>query len=130
MPGEEKKKILIVEDDESMRETLWVILKQEYQVLTAVNGEQALEILEADRDIRLVMLDILLPGIDGIEVLRRIKEKRFRAGVIMVSVVRDVETVVEAMKLGALTYIDKRFDFRGLLDLVGESVRNAEGEGG
>lgn len=113
-----------------MRETLWVILKQEYQVLTAVNGEQALEILEADRDIRLVMLDILLPGIDGIEVLRRIKEKRFRAGVIMVSVVRDVETVVEAMKLGALTYIDKRFDFRGLLDLVGESVRNAEGEGG
>ena len=127
MAEQTARKILIVEDDESMREILWVILKSDYQVMVAEDGESALKILAEEKDLKLVLLDILLPGIDGIEVLKRIKEKGYPVGVIMVSVVRDVDTVVQAMKLGAMDYIDKRFDFRGLNGLVAKAIEEIEG---
>lgn len=120
------RKILIVDDDLGMRETLEVILKGAYQVILAENGEFALEVLEKDKGILLVLLDIILPSMNGIEVLKRIKEMQIEAGVIMMSVVRDAEVVVESMKLGAMDYITKEFDFDGVLNMVGKAIDEIE----
>lgn len=110
-------KILVVDDDESMRDTVEAILKGTYQVLKAESGEKALEILERN-DIPLVLLDIKLPGMSGVEVLRQIKALYPRVEVIMISVLTDIDTVRECLSLGAVDYFTKEFDYDLLLPSV------------
>src|SRR5213082_2491853 len=94
------KAVLIVDDDEGMRDTLTAILKREYRVLRVASGEAALPILQRE-DIDLVLLDVRLPGISGFEVLRIVKENYSLIEVIVISAMNDVETAVTAMKFGA-----------------------------
>ncbi len=92
-----------------------------YKILTAQNGEQALELLVSN-DIDLVMLDVIMPEMDGIEVLRRIKELRPSIPVIMMSAQGTFEMAVNATKLGAYDFIEKAsFD----LDPMLVKIRNA-----
>ncbi|MBI2877813.1 MAG: sigma-54-dependent Fis family transcriptional regulator [Candidatus Tectomicrobia bacterium] len=102
--------ILIIDDDEGMRDTLEVILRREYQVLKAASGEQGLMVLK-DQEVSLVFLDIRMPGMNGLEVLQEIK--RFYPGmiVVMISVVTDPDTVARALALGAQDYLTKEFDY-------------------
>src|SRR6201987_1490079 len=111
------KAVLIVDDGEGMRDTLTAILKREYRVLWVASGEAALPILQRE-DIDLVLLDVRLPGINGFEVLRIIKENYSLVEVIMISAITDVETAVQAMKHGAYHYITKDFDYDQLRSLV------------
>lgn len=111
------KTVLIVDDDEGMRDTLTAILKREYRVLRAQSGEAALTILVRD-DVDLVLLDVRLPGISGFEVLRIVKENYSLTEVIMISAINEVETAVQAMKHGAYHYITKDFDYDQLRSLV------------
>ena len=67
------KTVLIVDDDEGMRDTLTAILKREYRVLRVASGEAALPILNRE-DVDLILLDVRLPGISGFEVLRIVRE--------------------------------------------------------
>jgi len=120
------KIILIVEDDISMRELLNVVLKNQYEVFLAEDGETALKILKEENGIRLILLDIVLPGINGLEVLKKIKEMPIEVGVIMMSIVKEVETVVEAMKLGAMDYITKEFDYDCFLKMIGKAFDEIE----
>src|SRR5438552_304857 len=111
------KVVLIVDDDEGMRDTLTAILKRDYRVLRAASGEAALPILNRE-DIDLILLDVRLPGISGFEVLRIVKENYSLVEVIMISAVNDIETAVQAMKHGAYHYITKEFDYDQLRSLV------------
>jgi DNA-binding NtrC family response regulator len=114
------KTVLIVDDDEGMRDTLTAILKREYRVLRVASGEAALPVLNKD-DVDLVLLDVRLPGISGFEVLRIVKENYSLVEVVMISAINEVETAVQAMKHGAYHYITKDFNY----DQLRAVVRNA-----
>jgi two-component system response regulator AtoC len=105
----EKKKVLVVDDEESMRHMLSLILKREgYAVLTAGDGKEALALAEAHL-FDFVLLDVVMPGMDGLEVLKTLKERKVEATVIMMSAYGNLDTAVEAMKGGAYDYISKPF---------------------
>jgi DNA-binding NtrC family response regulator len=114
------KTILICDDDQGMRDTLTAILKREYRVLRVSSGEAALPILNRE-DVDLMLLDVRLPGISGFEVLRIVKENYSLIEVVMISAVSEIETAVQAMRLGAYHYITKDFDY----DQLRSIVRNA-----
>ncbi|UCD85325.1 MAG: sigma-54-dependent Fis family transcriptional regulator [Deltaproteobacteria bacterium] len=105
-----KPTILIVDDDEGMRDTLESILRDDYDVLKAGDGEEALGILE-DKNVNIVFLDIIMPGMDGLTVLKNIGQYHKDVDVIMGSVVKKAEHIVNAMKLGAYDYLTKGFDY-------------------
>jgi two-component system response regulator AtoC len=114
------KTVLIVDDDEGMRDTLTAILKREFRILRVASGELALSILNKE-EVDLVLLDVRLPGISGFEVLRIVKENYSLVEVIMISAINEIETAVQAMKHGAYHYITKDFDY----DQLRSIVRNA-----
>src|SRR5215217_7433453 len=111
------KTVLIVDDDEGMRDTLTAILKREYRILRASSGEAALAILNRE-DVDLMLLDVRLPGIDGFDVLRIVKENYSLVEVIMISAITEIETAVKAMKFGAYHYTTKEFDYETIRSLV------------
>src|SRR5919106_1958161 len=111
------KTVLIVDDDEGMRDTLTAILKRDYRILKASTGEAALPLLNRE-DVDLMLLDVRLPGISGFEVLRIVKENYSLVEVIMISAINEIETAVQAMKHGAYHYITKEFDYDQLRSLV------------
>src|SRR5437773_11513679 len=114
------KTVLVVDDDEGMRDTLTAILKREYRILRVSTGEAALPVLHRD-NVDLMLLDVRLPGISGFEVLRIVKENYALVEVIMISAINDIETAVQAMKHGAYHYITKDFDYDQLRSLVGNA---------
>jgi DNA-binding NtrC family response regulator len=115
--SQKPKTVLVVDDDEGMRDTLTAILKREYRVLRVASGEAALPILSRE-DVDIMLLDVRLPGISGFEVLRIVKENYSLVEVIMISAINEVETAVQAMKHGAYHYINKEFDYDQLRSLV------------
>src|SRR5207245_2591415 len=109
--------VLVVDDDHGVRESFRLILEDRYEVLEAADGRQALERLRAS-PVDLVLLDIRLPEMDGIEVLERIKAVDDGVEVILVTAVKTVRIAVDAMKLGAFDYLTKPFDEDELLSLI------------
>jgi len=103
------KKVLIIDDEKNIRLTLSQCLEfSNYDVETAVSGEHGLtKYNESKYDV--ILLDMKMPGIDGMEVLRRIKEQDPLQNVIMITAHGTIETAVEAMKIGAIDYIRKPF---------------------
>ena len=111
------KTVLVIDDDEGMRDTLTAILRRDYRVLRASTGESGLAILNRD-NVDVVLLDVRMPGIGGFDVLRQIRETQRLVEVIMISAINEVETAVQAMKLGAYHYITKDFDYDAVVSLV------------
>jgi len=104
-----KKKILIIDDEKNIRLTLSQCLElSDYHVDTAISGEHGLEKF-AVNNYDLVLLDMKMPGIDGMEALRRIERQNPVQKVIMITAFGTIETAVEAMKLGAVDYLRKPF---------------------
>ena len=117
-----KAKILVVDDEENIRKSLKMILEYEgYNFLEAADGEEALDIIEETVGLDLVLLDIKLPGRDGLEVLAELKEKPYRPEVIMISGHGTIKTAVDATKLGAFDFLEKPL-YRERILL---SIRNA-----
>ena len=115
------KTILVVDDEKSVRDSLKMVLEFEsYGVQFAENGQEALRQLAA-APIDLVLLDVKMAGMDGLEVLQRLREKRIDLPVIMISGHGTIETAVEATKLGAFDFLPKPLDRDKLL----VTVRNA-----
>jgi len=101
--------ILVVDDEINVIESFKRLLEDDYKVLTATNGEEALEKIEKE-NLDIVLLDIRMPEMDGIEVLRRIREMNENVDVIVITAVSTMRTAIEAMKLGAYDYITKPFE--------------------
>jgi DNA-binding NtrC family response regulator len=112
------KPILIVDDEKNIRLTLSQALETlGTQIDAAANGEEALAKLR-EKEFGLILLDIRMPGMDGIEVLRRVREIRPDIRVIMITAYGTVESAVEAMKLGAVDFLQKPFDPEEIRELV------------
>jgi DNA-binding NtrC family response regulator len=113
-----KPSILIVDDDEVMQQTLSDVLKKKgYEIFSVGAGNGALSIIKKNI-IDLVLLDMRLPDVDGIEVLKRVKEMDTEILVIMMTAYSDVQTAVSAMKSGAYHYINKPFELEELKLLI------------
>ncbi len=104
-------RLLVVDDAEGIRTYLASLLElRGYQVDSAEDGRRALALLEAGAAPDVVILDVMMPGIDGIETLRRIREFDPELPVVMLSVIGKASTIVDAMQLGAVDYINKPFE--------------------
>jgi two-component system response regulator AtoC len=115
-------RVLVVDDAEGIRAFLANLLELEgYEVDTAEDGRSALALLEGGAAPDVILLDVMLPGIDGIETLRRIRAFDASMPVVMLSVIGKASTIVEAMQLGAADYLNKPFEeaiLRATLDKV------------
>jgi DNA-binding NtrC family response regulator len=111
------KTLLIVDDDQGMRDTLTAILRKDYRTLAVENAEAALTMLPKD-SVDLMLLDVRLPGMSGLDLLKIVKEQYALLEVIVISAVTDVETAVTAIKHGAYHYVTKDFDYDTLRSLV------------
>ena len=116
-------KILIVDDDRSVRKALSLTLGDKHSVLAAANSNEAIDLFAGEKP-DIVLLDIGLPGMDGVEVLKSFNKIRQDATVIMATAVEDVKTVVKAIKHGAYDYLVKPIDSQELLLTVARALEN------
>ena len=117
-----KNKILVVDDEAHICDLFHKVLSKEgHEVSIASNGKKALEITKKERP-NLVLLDLKLPDIDGIEVLRQLKKIRKDIMVIMITAYGTVKTAREAMKLGAYDYISKPFTLTKVENLIKKAL--------
>src|SRR5579871_194756 len=118
--------ILVADDDEANRLNLSAMLEAlGYAAEAVASGEAALAKLAGEAPPDAVLLDVLMPGLDGLEVLRRYRASGGRAPVIMVSALDEVDTVVQAMRLGATDYVTKPFQGDELREILERVVGDA-----
>lgn len=116
--------IMLVDDEVPFVETITKRLqKRELTVITALSGDEALERLAENRNLDVVILDVKMPGLDGIETLREMKKIYPRIEVIMLTGHATIETAIEGMKLGAYDYLMKPCDIDQLMTKVEEATR-------
>lgn len=112
------KKILICDDEEGVRESLKLILGDDYELIAVDSGQQAIETLKNHQDIALALLDIKMPKVNGLDVLKVIQETRPDVKSIIITGYKSVETASEASQLGAADYITKPFESKEILEKV------------
>jgi len=112
---------LVVDDDVSILRILKQLLQEKgYQVFTAGDGGKALNVID-DNEFDLIITDLMMPGVDGLEVLRKAKERSTRTQVIMITGFATLDSAIDALKFGAFDYIRKPFKLAEL-DVT---IRNA-----
>ena len=122
------KSTLIVDDEKNIRLALSMALEQlEIPVETAASGEEALEKIAAG-GYGMMLLDLRMPGLDGMEVLRRVAKERPEIKVIIITAYGSIDLAVEAMKLGAVDFLQKPFDVAQVREMV-RRLLEKEGEG-
>ena len=109
--------VLIIDDDQGLLESYAVLLEDEFRVYTAATGEDGLACLQRE-DIDLLLLDLRLPSMDGLEVLRRAKVIDDRVAVIVITALNEARLAAEAFKLGVAEYLVKPFDIKPTLALL------------
>jgi len=109
--------ILVVDDERGVRESFNMVLKDHYQVLMAQTGKEAIDIFSKNY-VDLVLLDIRLPDVGGLDLLRKLKETDSGVEIIMVTAVKSIQTAVQAIKSGAYEYIIKPFDVEEVLTVI------------
>lgn len=118
---EDKTSILVVDDEIGPREALRMILKNRHEVAIAENGTRALDHVDK-RDFDVAIVDIKMAGMDGLQLLKRIKELKPDLEVILMTAYASVDTAKSALRYGALDYLIKPFDQRDVLDIVEKGV--------
>lgn len=117
-----QKKILVVDDEQGILDLFKRVLSKEgYKVITSLSGLGALEKAKKEKP-NLVILDIRMPGIDGIETLKRIKKIDSKLVVIMLTAYGTLDSAREALKLGAYDYITKPFKLGYIEEVIKESL--------
>ena len=122
--GGTRRRVLVVDDEAGVRESLRLVLRDKYDVSVAEGGEEALR-RAASESFDAVLLDLVMPGIDGLTVLERIKGQRPELPVVIVTATRTVKTAVTAIKLGAFDYIEKPFDLDELRIVLANATRTS-----
>lgn len=114
--------ILVVDDEPNIRRVLEAVLtKDGHKVLTAENGRKGMEVLQKNANVDVLISDLIMPDINGVELLAAAKEMNSGISVLMITAHGTIKSAVDAMKLGALDYIPKPFD----LDEIKITVKNA-----
>jgi len=117
-------RVLIVDDEEELATTIAERLQiRGIQAQTATDGETALKMIEADPP-QVVVLDVMMPGIGGIEILQRMKAQNLNIPVILLTGYGSTEQGMEGMKLGAFDYLMKPCDLNNLISKIQEAVKN------
>ncbi len=113
-----KPTILICDDEEGIRESFNLILKDKYELIFATCGEDCLRTLKENKDIDLILMDIKMPRQNGIEITKEIKRLRPHIKVIVVTGYESAEVAKEATEAGADAYITKPFESREILKKI------------
>ncbi len=122
-------RILICDDEIGPRESLRMILKDKYELVFAEDGQQAVDLL-AEEKVDLILIDINMPRLSGIEALQRIKEIDNEVEVLVITGFGSLDTAIQAMKHGAYDYITKPFDMNAILSLVEKGMARRRASGG
>ena len=119
-----RPRILVADDEEGIRESLKLILSGQYDVTFAADGEETLSKLTRER-FSLALLDIKMPKLDGLEIMKRLKQQQIRIPVLILTAYQSVELAKEAIKLGARDYLPKPFDREQILEAVRSVIAEA-----
>ncbi len=111
-------RILLVEDEPNVRKMLERFLAPSYVCLSASNGKEALDVLKAERDVDLVVTDVRMPQMDGIQLLKALRRTRPHLPVIAMTAYGSEDTAVEALRAGATNYLRKPFKTQEFLSIV------------
>lgn len=115
--------VMLVDDEADFINTMSKRLeKRDFKVITANDGEQALEMVDKNRNLEVMILDVKMPGMDGIEVLEAMKKKYPLIEVIMLTGHATIESAIDGMKIGAFDYLMKPCDIEQLTEKVQEAV--------
>lgn len=127
--NQEKQKILVVDDENRMRKLVHDFLVQnDYEVLEAPDGEEALKVFAANSDLSLIILDVMMPKLDGWQVLEEIR-KDSRIPIIMLTAKSEEEDELHSFKSGADDYIQKPFSPKVLIARINNILKRNNGEG-
>ena len=120
--------VLLVDDEISFVETFSErLVMRNLEITKAFSGEEALQVLETNHNIEVIILDVKMPGMDGIETLVEIKKKLPLVEVIMLSGHADVESAIDGMKQGAFDYLMKPCDIDQIITKVSDAVAKKRG---
>lgn len=120
------KKILIVDDEKQMQSLLCVCIgSSEFELTTAGSGKEALELIK-EQQFDLMLLDIMMPEMNGFQVLKELTEKELLVPTIIISAIGETDQVVEGLNLGASDYITKPFEPKELVARVNSVLRRVE----
>jgi DNA-binding NtrC family response regulator len=123
--ADRRKTLLVVDSDDEIRETLTAVLRRDYRVLRAATGEAALQMMQKE-DVDLMLLEVELPGINGFEVLKIIRENYPYVEVIVISSTKELDTAIEAMRHGAYHYISKDLDPESIRTLIANAAERQD----
>jgi len=114
---DKKATILVVDDEHGVRQSFNMVLKDEYSVLLAGTGKETIEVFTRN-SVDLILLDILLPDVNGLDLLEKLKGIDPNTEIIMVTAVKEIQTAVRAIKLGAYEYIVKPFLVEDVINII------------
>ncbi|HZP43095.1 MAG TPA: sigma-54 dependent transcriptional regulator [Candidatus Binatia bacterium] len=124
MRGNTRRRVLVVDDEAGVRESLRMVLKDGYEPFAVGSGREALDLLAAT-PVDVVLLDVVMPGMDGIQVLEELRTRWPRLPIVMLTATKTVKTAVGAMKLGAFDYVTKPFDIDELRCILDKATEQA-----
>ncbi|HLK11960.1 MAG TPA: sigma-54 dependent transcriptional regulator [Candidatus Binatia bacterium] len=122
--GRPKRRVLIVDDEPGVRMSVSMALKDAYEPVAVAGGAEALDALAA-APFDVVLLDIVMPGMDGMQALEEIRARCAQLPVVMLTATKTLKTAVDAMKLGAFDYVTKPFDVDELRVILDKATANA-----
>lgn len=120
-----RKRVLLIDDDPRVRASLKIVLEPIYDILQACDGQEGLDVFRKDEP-DLILLDVILPGTDGLAVLQTLRMESKRTPVIMLTGTKSVKTAVDAMKFGAADYLSKPFDVDELRIIIDRALNSSE----
>jgi len=120
-----KKRVLLIDDEARVRASLKAVLEPTYETIQASDAQEGLELFRKEAP-HLVLLDVILPGTDGLSVLQTMRAENRTAPVIMLTGTKSVKTAVDAMKFGAADYLSKPFDVEELRIIVERALNDQE----
>ncbi|HXF92680.1 MAG TPA: sigma-54 dependent transcriptional regulator [Nitrospiraceae bacterium] len=118
-----KKRVLLIDDEPRVRASLKMVLEPTYDVITAADAQEGLDLFRRESP-NLVLLDVIMPGTDGLTVLQAMRAEDRSIPVIMLTGTKSVKTAVDAMKLGASDYLSKPFDVEELRIVVARTLES------
>lgn len=123
--SDQKKRLLLIDDEARVRTSLKMVLETSYDILQAADAQEGLDVFRKEGP-DLVLLDVILPGADGLAVLETLRSENKAVPVIMLTGTKSVKTAVDAMKAGAADYLSKPFDVDELRLVIGRALNRLE----